>query len=128
MRVLLFGTFDRFHPGHAFVLAEAAKRGDVTVVVALDENVKLIKGRLPSQPASDRAEAIKKFFPPANVILGDSGDFFAPVRSMRPDIVLLGYDQKMPPGVSETDFSCPVERLPAFEPLAFKSSKRRFQK
>ena len=44
---MIFGTFDLLHPGHFFVLEEAAKRGDVTVVVARDSTVKRIKNRPP---------------------------------------------------------------------------------
>ncbi len=124
MRVLIFGTFDHLHPGHIFVLTEATKKGDVTVIIARDENVERIKGHLPSQSESERAQSIKKLFPAVTVLLGDPEDFLAPVHSVHPDLILLGYDQNLPPGVSEKDLHCPVERLPAFKPEMFKSSKR----
>jgi FAD synthetase len=122
MRVLLFGTFDTLHPGHRFVLSEAAKRGDVWVVVARDANVQRIKGRAPVHQESIRAAAVRAAAPGATVLLGDPRDFLAPVREVRPDVILLGYDQRLPPGVREEDLPCPVERLPAFEPEKWKSS------
>ena len=125
MKVLIFGTFDHFHPGHIFVLTEAMKRGDVIVIVARDVNVERIKGRLPSESETGRAQTIKKLFPAVTVLLGDPKDFLAPVRSVQPDLILLGYDQQLPPGVTEADFPCPVERLAAYKPEQFKSSKRR---
>ena len=97
-RVLLFGTFDDLHPGHRFVLDEARARGDVSVVVARDGTVLKIKGRAPLQSQDDRVQ---------------------------PDLILLGYDQQLPPGVTEADLLCPVERLEAFEPHVHKSSLRR---
>jgi FAD synthetase len=122
MRVLLFGTFDLLHPGHRSVFAAAAGRGDVFVVVARDENVRRNKGRAPVQDERERAAAVREAAPGATVLLGDPADFLRPIRDVRPDLILLGYDQRMPPGVREEDLPCPVERLPAFEPGTHKSS------
>ncbi len=125
MRVLLFGTFDDLHPGHLFVLHEAAKRGEVSVVVARDQNVLRFKGLPPLHGEEVRIRAVTEAFPGATVMLGDENDFLAPVRCVHPDLILLGYDQQLPPGVRDSDFPCPVERLPAFEPEKHKSSLRR---
>lgn len=136
MRVLLFGTFDYLHPGHRFVIDEAFKRvgssklaegeqSRVSIVVARDRNVEKIKGRVSGQNEEERARAVRAAYPQATVILGDVADFLAPVRTTKPDLILLGYDQRMPPGILESDFPCPVERLPAFQPEKFKSSLRR---
>ena len=123
MRILLFGTFDGLHPGHRFLLDEAQKRGgDVTVVVARDSNVKKIKGHLPENYEVERQKALKKAFPFFEVLLGDEQDFLFPVRLIQPDLILLGYDQKLPPGVKQEDLHCKVERLPPFEPHKYKSS------
>lgn len=122
MRVLVFGTFDELHPGHRFVLEEAGKYGDLAVVVARDRNVARLKGRAPVENEDRRKRAIEAAFPSAAVVRGDPDDFLAPVRALRPDLILLGYDQKLPPGVSEADFPCPVRRLPAHHPDKFKSS------
>lgn len=125
MRVLVFGTFDELHPGHRFLLTEAKKRGELFVVVARDANVERIKGRRAVEPEEQRKSAVEESFPDATVMLGDPHDFLVPVIAVRPDLILLGYDQTLPPGVSEKDFPCSVERLPAFEPERFKSSLRR---
>lgn len=122
MRILVFGTFDVLHPGHHFLLTEAAKRGDLHVVVARDAHVQLIKGRLPKQSEEERLSALQAAYPQADICLGDKADFLAPVRAIKPDLILLGYDQKLPPGVSEEDLPCPTERLLAFEPHKWKSS------
>jgi FAD synthetase len=125
MRVLVFGTFDHLHPGHHFVFEQACKRGDVYVVVARDATVERIKGHTPDQSEANRAQAIRAAYPEAHVVLGDAGDYLKPVRSIAPDLILLGYDQKLPPGVQEDDLQCPIERLSAFKPERHKSSLRR---
>ncbi len=123
MKVMIFGTFDKFHPGHEFVLNEARKRGDVTVIVARDANVQKIKGKTPRYDERVRVAAIKTAFPDVQVRLGDEeGDFLAPVRKFQPDLIVLGYDQQLPPGVVESDLPCKTERLGAHEPQKYKSS------
>lgn len=125
MKILIFGTFDHLHPGHEFVITEAMKRGSVTVIVARDRNVERIKGRQSEQSEAERLRALQELFPAVAVQLGDPADFLTPVRTIKPDVILLGYDQKLPPGVSEGDLHCRVERLPAYHPEEFKSSLRK---
>lgn len=125
MKVLVFGTFDQLHPGHLFFLNEAEKRGVLHVVVARDVNVERIKGHSPLQSQTERQAALKKMFPDAHVIIGDAEDFLVPVREVSPDVIILGYDQRLPPGVQEADFPCPIERIGSLEPAKYKSSVRR---
>lgn len=125
MRILVSGTFDDLHPGHLFLLTEASKRGDLYVIVARDSNVLKIKGRAPLQTEDARKDAIANAFPAAHVILGDGEDFLKPVREIHPDLILLGYDQKLPPGITDDDLPYAVERLPGFDPHIHKSSIRR---
>lgn len=122
MRVMIFGTFDRLHDGHRFVLREASARGDLTVIVARDHNVEAIKSKRPQETEEARRQAIQSAFPDADVRLGDNEDFLAPVRAAQPDLILLGYDQTLPPGVTEEMLGCPVERLGSYFPEMYKSS------
>lgn len=122
MKVLVFGTFDLLHPGHRFLLKEASARGRLTVVVARDRNVQRIKGRFPAHDEDERMSLVRAAAPGADVVLGDAEDFLVPVRAVDPDLILLGYDQKLPPGVTEEDLPYEVERLPAFHPEKYKTS------
>lgn len=122
MKILVFGTFDHLHPGHLFLLEEASKRGELHVVVGTDENVFKIKGRRPDQPEEERTQKIRDAFPGAQVLLGHESDYLAQTREIQPNLILLGYDQKMPPGITEGMLGAPTERLPAFEPDKYKSS------
>ena len=128
MRVLVFGTFDHLHPGHEFVLGEGSKRGALHVVVAQDLTVERIKGHRADQSEQERMQAISDRFPEAKVVLGDHENYLAPVKAIAPDLILLGYDQKLPPGVDLGDLQGTVERLPPFKPERFKSSLKRGQK
>ena len=122
-RVLVFGTFDQLHPGHLFVLREAAARGgELFVVVSRDSTTHRIKNRMPVQSEEERRLGVQAAIPRATVLLGDRMDFLNPVRALKPDLILLGYDQKLPPGVRMEDLPCPVERLSAHEAHRFKSS------
>lgn len=125
MKLMVFGTFDDVHPGHEYVFSEALKRGEVWVVVARDANVMKIKGRAPLQSEDQRVAAIAAKFPTMHVMLGDATDFLQPVKTVKPDLILLGYDQHLPPHVTEDDLGAPIERLPAFHPETYKSSLRR---
>ena len=122
MRVLVTGTFDHLHPGHMFLLQEAMKRGVLCVIVARDQNVLRIKGHTPAQSEEERRRAIEETFSDAHVVLGDPEDFLKPVLDIHPDLILLGYDQQLPPGVTEADLPCPTERIGAFKPEKYKSS------
>lgn len=125
MRVLVCGTFDCLHPGHIFFLSEALKRGELFVLLARDTTVQHVKGSLPQETEDVRLAKLQKALPQAHLLLGNTEDFLAPVRSLRPDLLLLGYDQRLPPGVREVDLPCPFARLPAFHPEKYKSSLRR---
>lgn len=125
MKVLVMGTFDDLHPGHLFLLNEASKRGELCVIVGRDANVTTFKGRPPVQSEEERMAAIRNAFPAADVRLGDATDFLKPVRDIGPDLILLGYDQKLPPSIKEEDLPCPTERLPGYKPNIYKSSLRR---
>jgi FAD synthetase len=126
MRILTFGTFDALHPGHLSYLSQASSRGELFVVVARDANVLRIKGRPPQQDEVTRKRAVEAAFPEAIVMLGgDGGDFLEPVREIAPDLLFLGYDQQLPPGVREEELPCAVERAEAFESHTYKSSLRR---
>ena len=78
MKILMFGTFDHLHPGHRFVLEEGQKRGEVTVIVARDENVFRLKGRYPEQNEEERRRLIERTYPTVTAVLGHSDNFLDP--------------------------------------------------
>ena len=93
VRVMASGVFDLLHIGHLHYLSEAKRLGDeLVVVVASDETVRKRK-REPIVPQKYRAELVAALKPVDEVVLGDSGDMFATVEKVKPDIIALGYDQ-----------------------------------
>ncbi|MHA1472399.1 MAG: adenylyltransferase/cytidyltransferase family protein, partial [Promethearchaeota archaeon] len=47
---MVAGTFDILHPGHLYLINEAAKMGDVYVIVATDKNREIYSGTTPIIP------------------------------------------------------------------------------
>lgn len=125
MRVMVFGTFDDLHPGHRYFLDRAEKHGELTVVIARDANVRRIKNRAPRYSELERAAAIRGAYPDVEVVLGHETDFLHWIHERKPDLLILGYDQHLPPGIREEDLGVRIKRLPAFEPQKWKSSLRR---
>lgn len=120
--ILVFGTFDRFHPGHRYLLDAACARGSLSIIVARDATVESIKGHTPAQSQDERIQVLQGAYPDAQIILGSDVNYMDPVMQINPDLILLGYDQRMPPGVTEEDLPCAVERMDALEPEKYKSS------
>lgn len=93
-KVLVFGTFDRLHPGHFYFLQEAKKLGDVYVSVSSDESALQRKGRSPIHDLKNRVEAIKKLNIATQVLEGDKTlNEWTVIKIVKPDIIVLGFDQ-----------------------------------
>ncbi len=94
-RVLVAGTFDIIHAGHIFLINEAAKLGDVYVVVATDKNRELFSGIRPIIPQEQRLEIIKNLKNVNDARLGrNDNNTLKTVEEINPDVILLGPDQK----------------------------------
>lgn len=115
------GVFDLLHPGHIAFLSEAKKLGDeLVVVVARDSTARRLK-HAPITPESSRVEMVRALKPVDRAVLGNEGDIYEILSDLRPDVVVLGYDQSHQEervvaecrkrGLSETR----VVRLPRFE-------------
>ncbi len=92
--VLAFGTFDVFHKGHEFLLAEAAKLGDLRVAVARDAHVRALKGREPARGEAQRLATVARVPGVASAVLSDVElGTYGVVRAYAPDLIVLGHDQ-----------------------------------
>lgn len=88
------GVFDIIHPGHISYLEQARSYGDeLVVVIANDETVRRSKHE-PITPEDMRARIVGALKPVDKAIVGGHGDFLDTVRYVRPDVIVLGYDQK----------------------------------
>lgn len=98
IKTLVFGTFDCLHPGHRYFLEQAKKQGDfLVVVVARDINVKKNKGHWPKQSEKTRLKNIQKLKFVNQALLGykDWQKRYQIITQIKPDIICLGYDQKI---------------------------------
>ncbi len=92
-RVMASGVFDIIHPGHISYLEQARSYGDeLVVVIANDDTVRRSKHE-PITPEAMRARIVGALKPVDRAIVGGHGDMMDTVRYVRPDVIVLGYDQ-----------------------------------
>ncbi len=92
-KVLIAGTFDILHPGHIFLINEAAKLGEVYVIVATDKNREKFSGKLPIISEEQRLEVIKNLKNVKEAKLGKKDNkILLAISEINPDIILLGPD------------------------------------
>jgi len=92
--VLAGGVFDIIHPGHINTLNDAKKLGDIlVVVVATDKTAIKMKKRKPLHTAKLRQELVSSLTMVDLCIVGDEEDIFKTVNLVKPQIIVLGYDQ-----------------------------------
>ena len=94
VRVMASGVFDIIHPGHISYLQQARAFGDeLVVVVACDDTVRKNKHE-PITPDYMRAKIVGSLKPVDAAIVGkNNGDIFDTVREVKPDVIVLGFDQ-----------------------------------
>ena len=94
VRVMASGVFDLIHPGHISYLQQARAFGDeLVVVVACDDTVRKNKHE-PITPDYMRAKIVGSLKPVDAAIVGkNNGDIFDTVREVKPDVIVLGFDQ-----------------------------------
>jgi cytidyltransferase-like protein len=129
-QVMVFGVFDRIHPGHCHFLETASKLGDrVVVVIARDSSVLTLKQKKPVESEEKRLQKVQKLAFVAEVVLGDEqiGSYNI-IKLYQPDLICLGYDQttlerdlnnKMRQGMIQKTV---LVRLEAHQPEIFHSS------
>lgn len=95
VRVMASGVFDILHTGHISYLEQAKALGDeLYVVVASDNTVRKNKHE-PITPERMRVRIVSALKPVDVAMIGnDSGDMFTILDEVRPDVIVLGFDQK----------------------------------
>src|SRR3989339_452719 len=127
-KVMIFGTFDTLHEGHFYLFREAKKHGDYLIVVlARDETIFKVKGRLPDANEKKRLKELESIPEIDKVILGDKDDKYKAIKKFRPEVIVLGYDQfiftyKIPKILIDLNLDAKIIRLDSFKPEIFKSS------
>ena len=128
-KVMCAGTFDTIHPGHLYYLSEAKKYGDrLVVVVSRDSNSESFKGKKPVHNEKQRLENARTLEIVDEAILGREGDIFNIIEEIRPDVICLGYDQKVQKQQLEDELKkrglkAEVIRIGSYMPNLYKSSR-----
>lgn len=131
-RIMVFGTFDMIHDGHADLFRQARALADnpyLIVSVARDKVAERIKGRKPRNGEEERRAAVAKHELVDEAILGDESGYMGHILTNMPDIIALGYDQEgefvenLEKDLQTAGLKTRVVRLMAFKPELYKTSK-----
>lgn len=128
-KVMAFGTFDIFHPGHINYLKQAKKQGNyLIVVVARDQTVLKIKKEKSLNDEQIRLNTVKNSQLAEKVILGSLNDKYLVIEKYKPDVVALGYDQEvnlseLKEKIRKFKLKTRIIRLKSYKPNIYKSSK-----
>jgi FAD synthetase len=94
-KVLVGGVFNIVHLGHVFFLKKAKDMGDYLIVVIANDKTARRTKRYAVHSQNERKKNIEKLGIADKVLIGDESDFMKVVRKEKPDIIVLGHDQKM---------------------------------
>ena len=127
-KVIVFGTFDKVHPGHISFLSQAKELGNLTVVIGRDVNVKKVKKKKTIHNEEQRKKDIEELNIADNVLLGNIDNKFKVVEEVQPDIIALGYDQNsfthnLDEELKKRNIKSKIIRLKPYKEDIYKSSK-----
>ena len=128
---MIFGTFDIVHLGHLNLFRQARKLGDyLVVVVARDKTSKKIKKITLVNNEKERLEFLKNIKSIDQAILGDKIDYYKVIKTEKPDVIALGYDQdnfidKLEDKIKEFKLNTKVVRMKSHKPEQHKSGNIR---
>src|SRR3989338_1369707 len=94
IKVLCGGRFNFPHKGHEYFLREAKKHGDYLIVVIAHDAHNIKKSEIVEM--QERKDNLEKLKIVDEVVIGDPEDFFKVVEKHRPQVIALGWDQKLP--------------------------------
>lgn len=128
VRVVVAGTFDGVHAGHLHLFSYARAHGRALekklkrkgvrlhVIVARDANVRKVKGRSPLHNERERMHLVRSLSQVDGVRLGHPTDFIASLEQLKPDVIVLGYDQM--PGIEKVLKARGYDRIARATPYA----------
>lgn len=131
--VMAFGTFDYLHAGHENFLKQARKLGtELIVVIARDNTVRSVKGRLPANNEKTRLKNLRQTGWADQVVLGNQTDKHKVILQHKPAVIALGYDQyvftqTLQKTLIDHNLDSEIIRLDAYFPQVYKSSLIRQQ-
>ena len=94
-KILVGGVFNIVHRGHEFFLRKSKELGDYLIVVVANNRTARLTKKYPVLDQEIRKKNIDKLGIADKVVIGDETDFMNVVRKEKPNIIVLGYDQKI---------------------------------
>lgn len=127
------GVFDILHPGHEFFLARAKSYGDLLVVIVARDSTVEKRKRIPIVPEEQRLEMVGYLKPVDHAVLGGEGDFLRIIEDIRPDVIVLGPDQKHDEGriqgeLEKRGLKVEVKRVDEYKKCPLHSTKSILEK
>ena len=121
-KVVIFGTFDIVHPGHLSVLKYAKSLAkELYVVVARDQNIKKDTELIFKE--EERLETLSSYEIIDKVILGDLNNPLAFYDQIKPDLIVLGYDQYQNIDLLKQLKNISIKKAPPYYEGLFKAQK-----
>ncbi len=118
-KAIIFGTFDVIHPGHISIFNYTRKLADkLSIIIARDKNIE--KQTLFNE--QERLANIQKLAIAEQVCLGSLNNPLEFYKKIKPDLVILGYDQTKYVDLLKK-INITIKRAPVFHPELFKSNK-----
>ena len=118
-KVLVGGVFNIVHPGHKFFFSKAREYGNYLIVVVANNKTALMTKKYSVLDENARKKNIEKLKLADKVVVGHETDFMETVRIEMPDVIVLGYDQKisekkLTKQLSNENIKCKVVRIKDF--------------
>jgi cytidyltransferase-like protein len=96
--VFAAGCFNRIHPAHVRLLRRARTLGDRLVVVLSND----AHNRKPNAVTAEvRRRRLQELGIADEIVVGGADGFAPTLRRLRPDVLVLGYDQRLPDAETE---------------------------
>ena len=126
-KVLTFWSFDLLHAWHLAYLHFAKLHGDFLIsIVASDESIQHIKKHTPTYTQQERITQLEQSGVCDTVLAWHPTDFFSQLKTIRPNILVFGYDQStqwVEDRYASSWLPSPFfVRAPSHQPDRFKSS------
>src|SRR5690349_8747563 len=135
-RVLVFGAFDIFHPGHRSFFRQAKKLGsELVVAVGRDNVVRQLKKHPTTNPEHRRLARVAAEPTVDRAILAprDPRRRYSFIKKIKPQVIALGYDQThytkdLAMDLKRHGVKATIVRLRAYRPHLYKGSILRRKK
>ena len=96
MKIVCGGCFNFIHTGHIYFLKKCkGEKNKLGVILTNDKN----NLKKTARPIKERIKNITNLQIADQIVTGDKSNPTKTIQKIKPDVICLGYDQKLPPGI-----------------------------